>query len=81
MSSALPLALGDETVALLAVGVLFVLGALSWVVRIAMIQGTGQRPAVEAGERTNCPSCGARVVATADRCEYCDEALEPAARE
>jgi hypothetical protein len=73
-----PIALASETVLLLGVAVIFVLGACSFVVKVAMIQGTGRRPQGETGEQVSCPSCGARVKATADRCGYCDEPLEPA---
>ncbi|QLD89834.1 hypothetical protein HWV07_12660 [Natronomonas salina] len=52
-------------VALLALGVLF------GVVRVAMIQGTGQSEGPSPDELTNCADCGARTPVAEENCEYC----------
>lgn len=52
-------------VAVLALGVLFA------VVRVAMIQGTGQSDGPSPDELTNCPACGARTPIADETCDYC----------
>ena len=54
-------------VAVLALGVLF------GIVRVAMIQGTGQSEGPSPDERTNCPACGARTPIGEANCEYCGQ--------
>lgn len=74
MLPVLPLAVDLETaLLLLGVAVLVGVGALFFVVRFSMLLGTVQSPD-STMEKTNCPSCGARVAA-ADRCGYCGESL------
>ena len=63
----------------LGVVVLLVVGALFGVVRMAMIQGTGQSDGPSPDELTNCAECGARTPLAGEECEYCGEPLSETA--
>ncbi len=76
----LPVQTGSFSDLLFPLGVvaLIVVGVLFAVVRVSMIQATGQSDGPSPDELTNCPECGARTPLAAATCDYCDEPLSDA---